>query len=152
MFKKFAQNKYSLLLLAVYVVALYVILNKAIIPFVLTVVESDVLTGDVSQSGQVTEIHDNRTQMALLQCNRFVKDKFSDDTALVFANATSHSWDIGYGRFLIKSYVDVTEAGEPTIRKNYVCQIKHTGGNLDEQANWDLSGLALNDVKMASAP
>ncbi len=152
MFKKFVQNPYSLLLLAVYVVALYVLLNKAIVPFVLNVLNSDTFQGDASQSGRATEIHDNRTAMALLQCNRFVKDKFDEDVGLTFANTASHSWDIGFGRFIIKSYVDVAEPSEPTVRKNYVCEIIHEGGDLEDQANWDLKGLALNDVKMAAAP
>ncbi len=152
MFKKFVQNPYSLLLLAVYIVALYVLLNKAIVPFVVNVVNSDTFSGDPSQSGQVTEVHDNRTAMALLQCNRFVKDKFDEKAVLTFANTGYNSWDIGYGRFIIKSHVDVTEPSEPTVRKNYVCEIKHIGGDLDQQDNWDLKGLAMHDVKLASAP
>ena len=67
MFKKFFQNPYSLLLLAVYVAALYVMLNKAIVPFVVKVVNSETFSGDPSQSGQTSEVHDNRTTMALLQ-------------------------------------------------------------------------------------
>ncbi len=152
MFKKFIQNPYSLLLLAVYVVALYVLLNKAIVPFVMNVVNSETFSGDPSQSGQVSEVHDNRTAMALLQCNRFVKDKFDEDVNLTFANSGYSSWDIGYGRFIIKSHVDVTEPSEPTVRKNFVCEIKHSGGDLDDQENWDLKGLAMHDVSMAAAP
>ncbi len=152
MFEKLVRNKYSLLLLAVYIVALYVILNKAIVPFVLNVLDTEVFTGDPAQSGQVTEVHDNRTAMALLQCNRFVSEKFDEDVNLTFATAGYHSWDIGFGRFLIKSFVDVAAPGEPSVRKNYVCEIRHTGGDLADQGNWELKGLALNDVKVAGTP
>ena len=147
MFEKLVRNQYSMLLLAIYIVALYVILNKAIVPFVFKTLEADLFTGDPSKSGQVTEVHDNRTAMALLQCNRFVRAEFDDEANLTFENKDYHSWDIGFGRFLVKSHVDVNEPGEPMVRKNYVCEIKHTGGDLANQENWKLTGLALNDVK-----
>ncbi|BCX88138.1 hypothetical protein MIN45_P0506 [Methylomarinovum tepidoasis] len=147
MFEKLVRNKYSMLLLAIYIVALYVILNKAIVPFVFKTLEADLFTGDPSKSGQVTEVHDNRTAMALLQCNRYVRERFDDEASLTFENKDYHSWDIGFGRFLVKSRVDVSEPGEAMIRKNYVCEIKHTGGDLADQENWKLTGLALNDVK-----
>lgn len=150
MWRKFLQNKYSLLLLAVYVVALYVILNKAVVPFVLSVANIELFTGDSSQAGQLTQVHDDRTAMALLQCNRFVQDKFDEKTTLVFANAEYQSWDLGFGRFLIKSYVEVSEPSQATVRKNYVCELKHTGGDLAEHANWKLQGLALTDASEAT--
>lgn len=150
MFKKFVQNPYSLLLLAVYVAALYVLLNKAIVPFVTKVVTSEDFAGDPSQSGQPTEIHDNRTAMALLQCNRFVKDEFDEEVGLTFENKAYHSWDIGYGRFIINSHVNVAAPNEPMVRKNYVCEIKFAGGDLENQDSWDLKGLAMHDVKMAA--
>jgi len=152
MLEKLTRNKYSLLLLAVYIVALYVLLNKAIVPLVVDIVDSEMFTGDPSQSGKVTEVHDDRTAMALLQCNRFVSEKFDEDVNLNFATTGYQSWDIGFGRFLIKSFVDVAESGQPTVRKNYVCEIVHTGGDLAEQDNWELKGLALNDVKVAAGP
>ena len=152
MFEKLARNKYSLVLLAVYIVALYVLLNKAIVPLVVDVLDSEIFTGDPARSGKVTEVHDNRTAMALLQCNRFVREKFDEDVNLSFATTGYQSWDIGFGRFLVKSFVDVAEPGEPTVRKNYVCEIRHTGGDLNDQENWELKGLALNDVKVAAGP
>ncbi len=152
MLEKLARNKYSLLLLAVYIVALYVLLNKAIVPLVVDVLDSEMFTGDPSQSGKVTEVHDDRTAMALLQCNRFVREKFDEGVDLRFATADYQSWDIGFGRFLVKSFVDVTESDEPTVRKNYVCEIRHTGGDLSDQDNWELKGLALNDVEVAAGP
>lgn len=150
MFRKFVNNKYSLLMLAVYVVALYVLLNKAIVPFVFKVLESKPFTGDPEQSGQVTEVHDSRTAMALLQCNRFVKEELDDDAVLNFANTDYDAWDIGFGRFLVKSYVDVQLAGPP-VRKNYVCEIKYVGGDLADLENWKLSGLSLTDLKAAKS-
>ncbi|GAB6068156.1 hypothetical protein JCM13664_14750 [Methylothermus subterraneus] len=146
MWQKLLQKKYSLLLLAVYVVALYVILNKAIVPFVLTVANSELFTGDSTQGGEPTQVHDDRTAMALLQCNRFVQDKFDEKATLAFENTAYQAWDIGFGRFLIKSQVNVTEPNGATGRKNYVCELKHTGGDLAEPSNWKLQGLSLTDV------
>lgn len=152
MLQKLLKNKYSLLLWAVYVIALYVILNKAVVPFVLSVANSELFVGDASQGGEPTQVHDDRTAMALLQCNRFVQDKFDEKATLAFENAAYQAWDIGFGRFLIKSQVDVTEPNAATIRKNYVCELKHTGGDLAEHSNWKLQGLSLTDVNAAAAP
>ncbi len=150
MFQKLFQNKYSLVMLAVYVVALYVLLNKAIVPFVFKVLDSSVFTGDPQQSGQMTEVHDSRTAMALLQCNQFVKEEFGDDAMLTFSDRDYDSWDIGYGRFIIKSHVDVRpHPGDPVVRKNYVCQIKHEDGDMADINNWELGGLTLNDVQVS---
>ncbi len=152
MWQKLLRNKYSLLLLAVYIVALYVILNKAVVPFALSIANSELFTGDSSQSGEPTQVHDDRTAMALLQCNRFVQDKFDEKATLVFANTAYQAWDLGFMRFLVKSQVDVTEPNEATVRKNYVCELKHTGGDLAEHSNWKLQGLSLTDIDVAAAP
>lgn len=152
MLQKLLRNKYSLLLWVVYVIALYVILDKAVVPFALSVANSELFTGDASQGGEPTQVHDDRTAMALLQCNRFVQDKFDEKATLVFENKDYQAWDIGFSRFLIKSQVDVTEPNEATVRKNYVCEIKHTGGDLAEHSNWKLQGLSLTDIKVAAAP
>ncbi len=152
MWQKLLRNKYSLLLLVVYIVALYVILNKAVVPFALSVANSDLFTGDSSQSGEPTQVHDDRTAMALLQCNRFVQDKFDEKATLVFANTAYQAWDLGFERFLVKSQVDVTEPNEATVRKNYVCELKHTDGDLAEHSNWKLQGLSLTDINVAAAP
>lgn len=152
MWQKLFRNKYSLLLLVVYIVALYVILNKVVVPFALSVADSELLTGDSSQSGQPTQMHDDSTAIALLQCNRFVQDKFDEQATLVFDNTAYQAWDIGFGRFLIKSHVDVTEPNKATVRKNYVCELKHTGGDLAEHSNWKLQGVSLTDINVAAAP
>ncbi|MCX8049999.1 MAG: hypothetical protein N3A55_10150 [Methylohalobius sp.] len=146
------KNKYSLLLWAVYVVALYVILDKAVVPFALWVANSEVFTGDASQGGEPTQVHDDRTEMALLQCKRLVQDKFDEKATLVFEDTNYQAWDVGFGRFLIKAQVDVTEPNSAPVRKNYVCEIRHTGGDLAERGNWKLQGLSLNDVAAAARP
>jgi hypothetical protein len=145
MWQKLFQKRYSLLLLVVYIVALYVILNQAVVPFVLSVVNSDLFAGDPSAGGEPIQVHDERTQVALLQCNRFVQDKLGEEAALAFEDKAYQAWDIGYGRFLIKSQVTVTDKNQ-TVRKNYVCELKHTGGDLAEPANWKLQGLSLTDA------
>lgn len=152
MWQKLLRNKYSLLLLMAYVIALYVILNKAVVPFALSVANSELFTGDSSQAGQPMQVHDDRTDIALLQCNRFVQDKLGEKATLVFANTAYQAWDIGFKRFLIKSQVDVTEPNKATVRKNYVCELKHTGDDLAEHSNWKLQGLSLTDIDVAAAP
>ncbi|MFN3919808.1 MAG: hypothetical protein ACK4JF_05910 [Methylohalobius sp.] len=152
MLQKLLKNKYSLLLWAVYVIALYVILNKAIVPFALSIVNTEPFVGDASQGGEPTQVYDDRTAIALLQCNRFVQDKFDEKATLAFENANYQAWDIGFGRFLIKSQVTVNEPDAAAVRKNYVCELKHTGGDLAEHDNWKLHGLSLTDINVAAAP
>ncbi|MBN2702236.1 MAG: hypothetical protein ACPW60_05885 [Methylohalobius sp. ZOD2] len=146
MWEKFIKNKYSVLLLIVYVIALYVILNKVVVPFVLNMTESEFFTGDSSEGGEAAQVHNERTAMALLQCNGFVREKYEEDTVLVFDDKAHQSWDIGFGRFLIKSRVMVTEPGEAAVRQQYVCELKHTGGDLADHDNWKLTGLSITDV------
>lgn len=136
------QGKYSMLYLALYIVALYVILNKVIFPFAMVVLSTEPFLGSPEESGEATVVHNEKTALAFLQCKRFVEEEMEAQN-LTFSEDYK-SWDIGFGRFLINGEVVVPQdGGEKTFI--YLCRAKFEGEDMTNPEEWELQGLAINE-------
>lgn len=135
-------RKYSIILLLLFVAGLYLFQNKAIIPLVMKAVSSKPFTGNPEEGGQPTEVHNDKTTMASIRCNEYVKENLQA-AELLFPETDYHTWDIGFGRYMIKSYVDIQPSTGAPSRKNFVCKIEYTGGDIADPDNWSLSGLEI---------
>jgi hypothetical protein len=134
-------NKFSGVLLIAFIVGLYFFQNKAVMPFVEGVVESDAFD---STTSEVTE--KDRSALALTHCVEFVRDNLGLDHILQFGNDDSKAWEVASGRYLVSSYVlEQDEAGKQ-VRKNFACNVQYTGGDEMDQGNWTLQGLDIRDI------
>ncbi len=134
------KTKASGLLLILFIVGLYLLQNKAVMPFVEGVVQSDVFEADTSAlEGK------DRTRIAFTQCNDFVQEDLGPDSAVQFAGEEYKSWELASGRYLISSYVLQHDASGKQVRKNYACNVQFSGGDDMDHANWKLLGMELQD-------
>ena len=132
--------KYSGLLLVAFIVGLYFFQNKAVMPFVEGVVESDAFdTSSDELAGK------DLSQVALSHCVEFVRDNLGLDRILQFGSGDSKAWEIAAGRYLVSSYVIEQDESGKQVRKNFACNVQYSGGDEMDQDNWSLQGLDLRD-------
>lgn len=138
---KIIKNRFSGLLLLLFIVGLYVFQNKTVIPFVERIVESDLFDADTTQlDGK------DRTRIAFAQCNDFVQENLDSDQPVQFSAGDYKSWDLASGRYLIRSYVITQNDPGKEIRMNYACNVQFQGGDDMDHDNWKLQGLQLQDM------
>jgi|APFre7841882724_1041349.scaffolds.fasta_scaffold152886_2 hypothetical protein len=138
--KKFGKSKFSALLLILFIVGLYFFQNKAVLPFVEGVVESDLFEADTSElAGK------DRSRIALTQCNEFVKDDLGSDLPLQFGEE-SKTWELAAGRYLVSSSVTEHDEAGKQIRRNFACNVQFTGGDDMDRSNWSLQGLEMREL------
>ena len=139
--RKFSKSKASGLLLILFIVGLYLLQNKAIVPFVEKVARSDAFDTDSSElTGK------DRQQAALNQCIELVRAELSSDRPLQFAANDYKAWEVANGRYLISSYVLEQDPSGKELRRNYACNIQYTGGDDTNANSWSLQGLELRDM------
>ena len=139
---KYNQRKYALILLILLIVGLYVLHNKAVVPFVMTVVHTRFFTGDPKLGGQSTALRDNMTAMASIHCKALIKQQLPANKSATFPQYDYKAWNIGFGRYLVQSSVDIETAdGTASRRKNTLCKIQYTGGGETDPDNWTLIGI-----------
>jgi hypothetical protein len=131
---------WSVVLLALFIVFLYVFLQKGITPFVLKVVESDLFFEKEDEKEELGQIRNERTGFAFTQCKTAMKnDKHVPETAQ-FADADYEAWALGGKTYLIRSHVNVP--GEKGLAdRKYACKIKFAGGDMSDAGNWDMLGI-----------
>lgn len=131
---------WSVVLLALFIVFLYVLLQKGITPFVLKVVESDLFFEKEDEKEELGQIRSERTGFAFTHCKSALKnDKQVPETAQ-FADADYEAWALGGKTYLIRSHVNVPSEKGLSDRK-YACKIKFAGGDMSDAANWDMLGI-----------
>jgi hypothetical protein len=127
----------SIPLLLLFIVALYVSLNKLIVPFVMQVVESDLFFSPDDEQEELGKIRNERTNVAFSQCKDNMKtDKHVPENAQ-FSEADYEAWALGGKVYLIRSHVLVNAEGAASDRK-YACKIKFAGGDVTDNANWSV--------------
>lgn len=137
-------RKYALILLVLFIVGLYVLHTKAVVPFVMTVIHTRFFTGDPKQGGQATAIRDNMTAMASILCKALIKQQLPAKQSATFPEYDYKAWNIGFGRYLVQSHIDVEIAGSVSQRNIILCKIKYTGGDETDPNNWRLIGIDSN--------
>ena len=134
------KSKTSGLLLILFIVGLYLLQNKAVMPFVEGVVQSDMFDADTSElEGK------DRGRIAFTQCNDFIQEDLGSGSAVQFAGEEFKSWELASGRYLISSYVLQQDESGKQVRKTYACNVQFSGGDDMDHANWKLLGMELQD-------
>lgn len=134
-------RKYSLILLVVAIVSAYAFQANVILPFVTKVTGTELFTGKSEQGGQNTAINDDRTAMAFIQCNNRLRESLDGSDSVDFSQQDYTAWNIGFGRYVVKSYFDETDPSGILLRKNYACEIVYVGGDELKADNWTLLGI-----------
>lgn len=137
---KHNRRNLSILLAVLLIVGLYLMHNQAIMPLVMKAVHTPVFTGDPKLGGQSIAVRDDRTAMASIHCKTFIRQQIPLSRSTTFPKNDYTAWDIGFGRYLIRSYVDIETPDGASQRKNFVCKLRFTGNDENNLRNWTFMG------------
>jgi hypothetical protein len=154
MLKKIAQlpKGWSIVLLILFVVFLYVSLQKVITPFVLKVVESDLFFEKQDEQEDLGKISNERTNFAFTHCKAALKSESHVPENAQLANADYEAWALGGKMYLIRSHVMIPSETQGLLDRKYACKIKFLGGDMNDPANWDMLGIDFNAIAESDAP
>jgi len=138
-------KKYSIPLFILFIVGLYLSLNKLIVPFVLKVSGSDAFFEKEDEPEELGKISNDRTGFAFDQCKAAMKEGNHVPEGALFANGDYEAWALGGKTYLIRSRVSVTGEGG-MVDKKYACKMKFAGGDVADTANWSVLGIDFNSV------
>jgi hypothetical protein len=144
MLKKFLRSKYSILGLILFVALLYMLQNKAIVPLVMKVVESDLFfEKPVEEEEQLGKIggKTQRTGFALMYCKDAVKDegKLPDNTE--FLDNKYEAWALGNRHYIIRSSIRVVDPEKGQVEKLYACKIRMIADDEADAKSWSVLGV-----------
>ena len=134
-------NKYSFLLAILFILGIYALQNRAVVPAVMKIVNSELFTGDPAKGGDPVAISNEKTAMAYIQCNDHVSHSFGAGDATEFPTKRYKAWDIGFGRYLVRSEFTLKKENGIYEPKTYVCEIRYLGGDKSDAKSWALMGL-----------
>lgn len=137
--EKLKKSRISGVLLLLFVAGLYIFQNKAVLPFVEGVVESDLFMADTNELD-----NKNRESLAALQCNDFVREELDESHAIEFANHDFKAWELSGGRYLVRSHLTEMDESGPPVRKRYACNVQFVGGDDTDHRNWSLQGIEIS--------
>lgn len=133
---------YKIMLLVLLVGVFYLITMKVAMPFVLSVVDSDLFFKQ-TEDDPVGELHNNRTYSGLLHCeNKLRADNgLGDVTRSSAAESEYKAWGLGDHTYVIKAVLDVPGPDKSLARASVGCKIKYQGGEEADPANWSIIGV-----------
>jgi hypothetical protein len=144
MIKKLVQSKYSLFFLAIFIVLLYVVLNKVVIPLVMKASDSNFFNEESQEDEQLGAITNERTTFAMIQCKTAMKEQNDLPENTQFPDDKYEAWALGNRTYLIRSSVLLTEDEKGAQKKLFACKIQYKEGDLSDFKNWSVLGIDFN--------
>ena len=145
--EKFAKlpKAWSIILLLLFIVALYFSLQKIIMPGVMAVVQSNFFFETDEEQEELGKISNARSDQAFTQCKNVMKaDKHVPETAQ-FTGKEYEAWALGGRTYLIRSSVVIASPEQSPVERKYACKIKYNGGDLSDGKSWDILGVDFNE-------
>lgn len=94
--------------------------------------------------GATSSAPSDQSTMAVVQCQNYVKDRLRSPSTADFPWLDHAVVPRGNETYMVKSYVDAQNGFGATVRNNYICEIRYSGGEAADQGNWSLIDLSLS--------
>jgi hypothetical protein len=136
---------WSIILLILFIVGLYVSLQKIIMPGVMAVIESNFFFENEEEQEELGKIANARSDQAFAQCKDVMKaDKHVPETAQ-FSAKEYEAWALGGRTYLIRSMVIITAPEQSAVERKYACKIRYNGGEMGDGKSWEILGVDFNE-------
>ena len=146
-FTKMVRSKYSILYLILFIGALYMLQEKAIMPLVMSVVKSEVFFEKPVEENEPLgklDVKTERTGYALANCREAVKKDGDLPDNTQFLDDNYEAWALGNRQYLIRSTVRLMDSEKGQIDKLYACTVRMTGEDQANPESWTLLGVDFN--------
>jgi hypothetical protein len=142
--KNLLRSKYSLLFLVLFIVFLYALLDKAILPFVMKVVESNAFFEEETEEEQLGSVKNERTGFALMHCKNSMKEEGVLPENAEFVDDKYDAWALGNRTYIIRSSVRMIDGGDGQVEKKFACKIRLVENDPTNFENWSILGIDFN--------
>ncbi|MGR8934092.1 MAG: hypothetical protein ACU837_06835 [Gammaproteobacteria bacterium] len=136
------KKNFKLLGVIVFLIALYAVLNKVIIPFTFDAAKSDLYLDGSDDSGSRYAVSSEMADFAFKHCNTYIKEEMDEDLTPLFASQAINVWDIGSYTYLVNGEVEFQDKNGVSTSKKYVCRIKYDEGDQNDFNNWSVYGIS----------
>jgi len=144
--KKLKLNRWvSLALLVLFIISLYVVNDKAVVPFILDVANSTLYLKETADDDPLGEIRNARTDAAQLHCENQLR---KDQGAAAVPSATDpayKAWSIGDFTYVIKGSLDLPGESGEGAHFRYACKIHWNAKDMNDADNWSVFGMDVNN-------
>jgi len=131
--------------LILFIVLLYVTLQKGITPLVMKVVSSDLFFEKDEEQEELGKISSDRGIQAFAHCKNILVAEKHVPEGSQFMDKDYEAWALGGRTYLIRSHVSVTTPENGTQDRKYACKIKYLGGDINDAKSWDALGVDFNE-------
>ncbi|MGX2041122.1 hypothetical protein ACWJKU_13455 [Methylocaldum sp. MU1018] len=135
------RSKYSLLFLFLFVILLYAFLDKAILPFVMKVVESNMFFETEAEEEQLGSVKNERTDFALMHCKNAMKEEGLLPENADFLDAKYEAWALGNRTYVIRSGVRMTDPEKGQVERKFACKMHLVENDPTDFKNWSILGI-----------
>lgn len=137
-------KKLKIALFLLFVVFLYVVTMKVILPIVFEVMESGLYLKK-TEDDPVGELHSARTYTALLHCENDVRaSKGLTNASRPSATEDEYkAWGLGDHTYVVKAILDVPGPDKNLVRTSVTCKIKYDDGDESDPDNWSILGMGV---------
>lgn len=139
-------KKYPTLIFIALLAILLLTQQKVIMPLVYEAIKSDLFLVDSKDQASQLPISTHMTDIAFVNCNKYIKSKLGPDISIVFSNKPLNAWSLGNYQYVINAEVDITHDKLNTITKRYACRITYKNGDdpegIEAPDNWTVTGLS----------
>lgn len=144
---KVVRGKFSLVFLILFVIALYYILNKGVMPVVMSVLKSDVLFEEEVEHEELGKIDTKTPRMgyALTNCKEAVKKEGDIPETAQFLDDGYEAWALGNRHYVIRSSVRVSDPDKGIQERLYACKLRMIADNESDPASWSILGVDFNE-------
>lgn len=147
---KLVRSKFSVLYLILFIGILYTFQEKAIMPLVLKVVESDVFFEKPIEEneplGKMSE-KTSRTSFALTHCQAEIRKSGTVPDNTEYLSDQFEAWALGNRQYLIRSKLRFADPEKGQQEKPFACTIRMTGEDESKPESWTLLGLDMNAIE-----
>jgi hypothetical protein len=135
-------NKFKSIALLLFLIGLYVMLNKLIIPLTFEAAKSDLFLDGSDDNGSRYAVSTPLSEIAFKHCNTYIGKELDEDITPIFQPKPINSWDIGSYTFLVNGEIELRNKEGASSLKKYVCRIKYEEGDQNDINNWSVYGVS----------
>jgi len=138
-------NKKKIILFVACLAGLLALQIKFLLPWMYDIAASDLFLVESKDAANPMPISNDMTNLAFLQCNRYVNNQIGSEGSAQFASQPANAWSLGNYEYIVNAEVEVTLKDVPTNLYHYVCRIQYTEGDdlsgVNNGDNWSVVGI-----------
>ena len=143
---KFTSGKFSLIFLALFIVALYAVLTNGVMPLVMGVLKSDVFFEKEVEEEQLGKIEKLTPRMshALTICKGAVKEEGKLPETAQFMDDKYEAWALGNRHYVIRSSVRTVDQEKGQVDWLFACKVRMVADDEANPQSWNVQGVDFN--------